>query len=300
MRRALFAIWYIPLFAILTIAAGFAALALNYFSKRAVRRISSQGWAHIVLDPALIKVSATGRENLPPPESGGFIIFANHRSLLDIPTVAEATGRSITWVAKAALGRIPVFGWALKRVHLLVDRGGSAEAAKAMIADAAKRISQGEIIAIFPEGTRNKTGDPLLPFKKGAFILAKHTGAPLVPLAILNSGELWPSGRLCPKPGLIKVAIGPPLSVRPDEPLSKISLKARQVLQDLYLSLEAGAASSGQAGPEAPPEPAREASPEGSLEAPPEGSPEGPPEASQGESQEGSPGRAMAFPEPLP
>ena len=271
MRRALFAIWYIPLFAILTIAAGFAALALNYFSKRAVRRITSQGWAHIVLDPALIKVSATGRENLPPPESGGFIIFANHRSLLDIPTVAEATGRSITWVAKAALGRIPVFGWALKRVHLLVDRGGSAEAAKAMIADAAKRISQGEIIAIFPEGTRNKTGDPLLPFKKGAFILAKHTGAPLVPLAIEGTGGLWPSGRLVPNPGpgLVKVAIGSPMEVRSDESLNQIAQRAQETLEALYLGLRRQNSPEAPKGPLAVSEGARAAAGDGVSESAP-------------------------------
>ncbi|MDR2140330.1 MAG: 1-acyl-sn-glycerol-3-phosphate acyltransferase [Deltaproteobacteria bacterium] len=235
MVRFLFGLWYWPVFTLLTIIAGFICLWLSLFSKRASRYITSQVWAAIVLDPAAIKVETQGRENLPP--TGGFIIFANHRSLLDIPTVARASGRSISWVAKAALGRIPVFGWALRRCHLLVDRGGGADAAKKMLAEAAARLAAGEVMAIFPEGTRNKTETPILPLKKGAFILAKRTGAPLIPLTILNSGALWPSGSYLPSPGRILAAIGPPLAVGPKDTLADIAKKAEQTLEGLYLDL---------------------------------------------------------------
>ncbi|MDR1656761.1 MAG: 1-acyl-sn-glycerol-3-phosphate acyltransferase [Deltaproteobacteria bacterium] len=238
MTMLFYKLWYLIVFTLSTIVAGLLCLALSYISKPFTRRITSQGWAYIVLGPARIKVEVTGHSYLPPPGAGGYIIFANHRSILDIPTVAVATGRAISWVAKSALGRIPVFGWTLKRVHLLVDRGGSAEAAKHMIAEASGRLAQGEIMAIFPEGTRNKTESPLLPFKKGAFILAKHTGVPLVPLAIYGSGRLWPSGSLTPKPGLIKVAIGPPITVGPKDTLNNISAAAQDTLSALYRTLE--------------------------------------------------------------
>jgi 1-acyl-sn-glycerol-3-phosphate acyltransferase len=237
MRRLLFGIWYLLVFALATIPTGIFCLVLSLFSKNLTRRVTCQGWAAIVLGPARVKVETSGRERLPA-RGGGFIIFVNHRSLLDIPTVAVATGRSLSWVAKASLGRIPIFGWTLKRVHLLVDRGGSAEAAKKMIAEASARLAGGEILAIFPEGTRNQTADPILPLKKGAFILAKHTGAPLVPLAIRGSGPLWPSGAWFPKPGLIRVAIGEPMAAAPGDSLNKISQKARQTLEELYLSIE--------------------------------------------------------------
>jgi 1-acyl-sn-glycerol-3-phosphate acyltransferase len=92
-------------------------------------------------------------------------------------------------------------------------------------------------MAIFPEGTRNKTEDPILPFKKGAFILAKHTGVPLVPLAILNTGALWPSGSFLPRPGRVKVAIGEPIAVGPRESLASVAERAGQILAGLYLEL---------------------------------------------------------------
>ncbi|MDR2301255.1 MAG: 1-acyl-sn-glycerol-3-phosphate acyltransferase [Deltaproteobacteria bacterium] len=239
MLRFFYALWYLTIFTVLTIVSGLVCLVVSLFSKKIARFITGQVWAYIVLWPAFIKVElVSGREYLPDPKTGGFIVFANHRSLLDIPTVAKATGRDFSWVAKAALGKIPIFGWVLRRTHMLVDRGGSADAAKQMLHEASLRLENGEIMAIFPEGTRNKTGEPILPFKKGAFILAKHTGAPLIPLAILNSGNLWPSGAYVPKPGLIRVAIGEPLKVEAGTNLVALAAKAHEAMKDLYLKLE--------------------------------------------------------------
>jgi 1-acyl-sn-glycerol-3-phosphate acyltransferase len=236
MKRVFFGFWYLPIFVSLTIVSGLLCLLVSCFSRRACRYITSQVWARIVLSPARIKVDVRGREHLPA--SGGFIIYANHRSLLDIPAVAEATGRQISWIAKAALGRIPVFGWVLMRVHMLVDRGGGSESARKMLAEASERLARGEIMAIFPEGTRNRTDEALLPFKKGAFILAKHTGAPLVPLAIFNSGRLWPGGSFLPRPGRLKTAVGRPVHVAKTDSLDRIAQEAQQVLAQMYRQLE--------------------------------------------------------------
>ncbi|MDR3205173.1 MAG: 1-acyl-sn-glycerol-3-phosphate acyltransferase [Deltaproteobacteria bacterium] len=239
MKKTLFACWYLTLFTLMTIISGLICLLVSLFSKGLSRRITGQVWARIVLDPAFVKVEVVrGQELLPSPNQGGYIIFANHRSLLDIPTVAQATKRNVSWVAKQDLGRIPIFGWTLKRVHMLIDRQGGAEAAKRMISQASARLSAGEILAIFPEGTRNKTEAPLLPFKKGAFIMAKHSQVPLVPLAIYNSGKLWPSGSLTPEPGTIKVAIGEPLRAHKDQSLNLLRDRAQKSLEELYLSLE--------------------------------------------------------------
>jgi hypothetical protein len=93
-------------------------------------------------------------------------------------------------------------------------------------------------MAIFPEGTRNNAEDPpILPFKKGAFILAKHTGAPLIPLAIYDAGRLWPSGSYLPRPGRILVAIGQPLKVSSRDPLATVAQRAGETLTSLYLEL---------------------------------------------------------------
>jgi hypothetical protein len=59
-----------------------------------------------------------------------------------------------------------------------------------------------------------------------------------VPLAILNTGALWPSGSILPESGVIKVAIGEPMAIRSDEPLNQIAQRAFQTLEGLYKGLE--------------------------------------------------------------
>ncbi|MDR1036151.1 MAG: 1-acyl-sn-glycerol-3-phosphate acyltransferase [Deltaproteobacteria bacterium] len=234
LARAFAAAWYLPLFTVMTVSAGIVCLAGSVFSKRFARTVSGQVWASVVLGPAFIAMDVTGADKIPP--GGGFIVYANHRSLLDIPAAAMAVEKPLSWIAKSALGRIPVFGWVLKRVHMLVEREGGAEAARKMITEAEARLAAGEILAIFPEGTRNRDASmPLLPFKKGAFILAKHTGAPLVPMAVVNSGNLWPSGSVLPRHGTIRVAIGDPVVPGPKEPLAALTRRARKALERLYI-----------------------------------------------------------------
>ena len=227
-----YVIWYVPVLVLSTIVLGGVCVVVSYFSIRAARYLTNIMWGHAALDPAGLKLRVTGLENLPEGD-GGFIIYANHTSMADIPTVALATQKPVSWVAKASLGRIPFFGWALARVHMLVDRGGGAEAARKMVDEATRRLNQGEILAIFPEGTRNRGAEPLLPFKKGTFILAKHTGASIVPLAIKNAGQLWPAGQFWPRPGTIRVKIGQPLLPLDGERLGDITNRAQAALEAL-------------------------------------------------------------------
>lgn len=228
----LYRLWYWLIFGSLTAASALACLAASFFSGTAARYISSVVWSYVVFVPAGIRLRVWGRENLPPGDSA-FIIYANHCSMTDIPTVSLASGRLISWVAKASLARIPFFGWALRRVHILVEPGGGPETARKMVADAEAKLSAGEVLAIFPEGTRNTGDTPLLPFKKGTFMLARHTGHLLLPLAIKGSRHCWPVGRLWPSPGLIRVKVGQPLRPQKGENLTQLTERAERALAEL-------------------------------------------------------------------
>jgi len=227
-----YVLYYVPLLTFLTVILGSASVVLSYFSTRAARYLTNRLWGYAVLLPAGIRLKTVGLENLPA-SGRGFIIFANHSSLTDIPTVALATKLPVSWVAKASLGKIPFFGWALARVHMLVDRGGGPESARKMVEEAETRLRNGEILSIFPEGTRNRSTEALLPFKKGTFILAKHTGAPMVPVAIKNAGRLWPADKFWPEPGEIRVKIGQPLTPASGERLGDLTLRAQAALEEL-------------------------------------------------------------------
>jgi len=230
--RFLYLAWYLPVLAALTVLCATACCAASFFSLRLARYISNTLWSHAVLKPAGLRLAVSGLENLPPGP-GGFIVFANHNSLLDIPAVGLATRAPLAWVAKASLGRIPFFGWALARVHLLVDREGGASEISRLVKAAALRLGRGEALSIFPEGTRRHGPEQLLPFKKGAFILARQTGAPVVPVALKNTGALWPVGHLGPRPGLVRVRIAPPLSPAPGEKLGAFTDRAQKALAGL-------------------------------------------------------------------
>jgi 1-acyl-sn-glycerol-3-phosphate acyltransferase len=127
--------------------------------------------------------------------------------------VAALEEFQLRWVAKRELTRIPVFGWALRHTgHIIIDRSDH-EQAIASLRAARKQMEEGISVMIFPEGTRGVTGQPLLPFKKGGFMLALETGFPIVPLAIRGSGRILPRGSLTPRRGHIEVVVGPPIPV---------------------------------------------------------------------------------------
>jgi 1-acyl-sn-glycerol-3-phosphate acyltransferase len=75
---------------------------------------------------------------------------------------------------------------------------------------AAAALRDGHSFLIFPEGTRSPT-DALLPFKKGAFVLAIRGGAPVVPVAIIGARAAMPKGSRFIRPGTIRVRVGPPI-----------------------------------------------------------------------------------------
>ena len=121
-------------------------------------------------------------------------------------------GRRIHWLGKKELFDWPIVGWAAANggVHP-VDRGAADVEAFRL----AKRIlDEGNILFVFPEGTRSPDG-ALQEAQDGVAVLAMRTGAPIVPLAIAGSNGVWPKGQKLPHPGgHVTVRVGRPF--RPD------------------------------------------------------------------------------------
>jgi putative phosphoserine phosphatase/1-acylglycerol-3-phosphate O-acyltransferase len=92
-----------------------------------------------------------------------------------------------------------------------VDRADNAQARKAL-EPAVERLQSGTSIVIAPEGTRSPTPTPGK-FKKGAFHLAMQAGVPIVPLVFRNTGELMSRNAMIIHPGLVQVAVLPPIDV---------------------------------------------------------------------------------------
>jgi len=157
-------------------------------------------WSPSILRLAGITLEVTSA-TLPP---GPLVFASNHESALDICILLACVPRSIRFVAKQELFRLPVFGWYLsKGGHVPVDRTNRTRAVESLRA-AARKVRDGTSLIVFPEGTRSRDG-LVHPFKKGPFVLAVEAGAPVVPVAIYGAGRLNPKSAIAAVPGLVRV-----------------------------------------------------------------------------------------------
>lgn len=127
-----------------------------------------------------------GRENIP--DEGGVILAGNHRHIFDPCMPILSTKRPVHYMAKKELFDSPI-GWFFRVVGCIsVDRGHDNTNSKK---EAIEVLKNGEVLGIFPEGTRNKTGKGLLPFKYGAVSLSNKTEALIVPFAITGKYRIF-------------------------------------------------------------------------------------------------------------
>lgn len=169
---------------------------------------TARAWSKLVLTTGGVRVSA--EQKVPLDRSRPYVFMANHASSVDIWALFVCLPVPIRMIAKQQLGRIPLFGWAMKAGRFIfIDRQNPA-AARRSIAEAERRIRTGCSVVIFPEGTRTRDGR-LQPFKKGGFHLAQNAGVSIVPVAISGAGEVMPPGSLLMRPGRVRVTIGEPI-----------------------------------------------------------------------------------------
>lgn len=142
-----------------------------------------------------------------------YVFVSNHNSFLDAPALPLAIRGEFKALGKKELLEIPVFGWILRTVAVLVDRS-DADSRKASIERMNKVFQRGTSVVVFPEGTTNKTDRPLTPFYDGAFRIAIENQAPILPMIILNSKALMPRRGFRNKPGTIQVHFLQPLETK--------------------------------------------------------------------------------------
>lgn len=151
------------------------------------------------------------------PASGPAIVVSNHISGLDPFALAKACPRWTHFLAKEELFRNPIFAYVIRQWGAIpIDRSaadlGSARAALQV-------LRAGEVLAIFPEGTRSRDGE-LQAFRPGTVNLALKRRVPIVPAGIAGTDAALPRGGSLPRPRPVRVAFGPPLrlwEVLPDE-----------------------------------------------------------------------------------
>jgi 1-acyl-sn-glycerol-3-phosphate acyltransferase len=147
-----------------------------------------------------------GGENLPP---GAAVIAAKHQSawetlafhlLLDDPV----------FVLKRELLKVPLVGWYMRKSGSIpIDRAAGFRSIKAMLPGVERALANGSQVIVFPEGTRTPPGQRR-PYHPGIAAIYARTNAPIVPVA-LNSGMFWGRRHFLKSPGLITLAVLPPM-----------------------------------------------------------------------------------------
>lgn len=178
-------------------------------------------WARLNLLVSGVRVRLEGIERVDPTRP--FVLAANHVSNFDILVLQGWFPHPFSWLAKQELFRIPLLGRAMRQLgDVPVDRGKGRSALRSLDA-AAARIAAGTSVVVFPEGTRSPDG-LLQEFKTGAMILAIKAGVPVIPVALLGSGEVLPRGRLLVRPGVVTVRFGEPI------PTAGLTLRDKEAL----------------------------------------------------------------------
>lgn len=158
-------------------------------------------WAQGMLLASGTKVVLHGAERMRTGEARIFV--ANHVSWYDV-LVLVATLPRYSFVAKAEIFRVPLFGPAARAVGTIPIQRENRKAAFASYEEAAERMKGGRNVVVYPEGTRG-SGYALRPFKKGPFVLAIASGAPIVPTLLHGTIEVLPRGSLWLRGGTVHV-----------------------------------------------------------------------------------------------
>ena len=218
-------LWFYVVLVVATLWQGMLSIVAAFVGVRATayydRRL--RGWTGAIIRGAGLPIEVTGLEAVPRDRP---VVYAsNHSSLFDIAALPQALPGSVRYVAKAELGRIPIFGRAMVAAgHVVIERAHPRQAHLAY-ESAARVIAGGISTIVFPEGTRSRDG-ALLPFKAMPFGLAIAAQVPVVPVYVHNTFEILSKSawRLHPRP--IVVRVGAPIDT------TGMTLDDRQALRD--------------------------------------------------------------------
>jgi 1-acyl-sn-glycerol-3-phosphate acyltransferase len=153
------------------------------------------------------RLEVLGAENLD--RNRNYIIVSNHRSYTDIFTASWSIPLDFRWLAKSSLFRIPLLGFAMRICgYIPIERERAISAMRSL--DLTKQaLLRGKSVWIFPEGTRTPRAK-LGKFKRGAFLLAKEAGVPVLPVILVNTDKIF-THPLVIRPNTVRVIVCAPV-----------------------------------------------------------------------------------------
>lgn len=173
---------------------------LTWKLARAVARLFSS---------TFFSLKAYGRHHVP--QTGGVLLVANHQSYLDPILLGVHLRRHMSYLGKSELFTNRYFAALIRALYAFPVKQGTGDVGA--VRETIKRLREGHMLNIFPEGSRCTDGQigPILP---GAALVVKKAGVPIIPCVIEGSFAAWPKGRKLFRPHPVSVMYGPALDVR--------------------------------------------------------------------------------------
>ena len=232
----LWAIWVIVIFVLTMLLFLIPFLLFSYFrpDPQKTRRFASMArvWMGVFLPLAGCPLRVRGREKFVKGQA--YIVACNHNALIDVPVSYPGIPGGNKTIAKIEMAKVPLFGLLYRTGSVLVDRSSEASRKESFV-KMKEVLDMGLHMCIYPEGTRNKTADPLKSFHDGAFRLAIATGKPIVPAIIFNSRKIMPPGKtFFVRPCRLHMHFLDPVTAGPNETVDDLKKRIFTVMWDYY------------------------------------------------------------------
>lgn len=239
-HRARTNVWHWPLFTIITVACGSAALLVSFVDKSGrLQHKIAQRWARAVVWTSGCKLTVRGAENMHKHPVA--VYASNHTSYMDTPVVFATLPFQFRILAKKELWKLAFIGWYLNRSGQIAVDTTSPHATLSSLGAGVKALRGGMPLFVFPEGGRTPTGE-LMPFLSGAAYLAIRAQTPLIPIALTGVYDLLPIHTRHLYPGNLALSVGEPIDTRGMTPRQVDELTSR--LRSAIEALLAAAANS--------------------------------------------------------
>lgn len=190
--RTVLVVLFVFLFLVLTIPVMLIEWIIGKFNQNLKDRSSLRivQWAfRCVLFLSGTKITVIGEENVPKDEP--VLYIGNHRSYFDVVITYARTPGLCGYLSKKEIDRIPLLNIWMRYLHcLFLDRDNIKQGLE-MILKAIGKVKNGISICVFPEGTRNDSGEDFLPFRSGCLKIAEKTGCPVIPMALNHTEDIF-------------------------------------------------------------------------------------------------------------
>ncbi len=233
----LFAVWAAIIFIITMIPVGIAMWIIGVADeprRTVIFQSISKIWMRIFFALSGCRLRVTGTKNFIKGQN--YIVVCNHNSFMDVPLTTPFIPGPNKTIAKIEISRVPVFGLIYKRGSILLDRKNK-NSRKDSFRKMKQVLAMGLHVCIYPEGTRNKTNEPMKAFHDGAFSLAIDTKKPLLPTLLFNTKKVLPPEKTFYFwPSKMEIHFLPPIQIMPEDSPEELKQRVFKIMAEYYTS----------------------------------------------------------------